>query len=417
MNIFSDFENRQETLKARLFLACAFFCSFIFYYFMSTINPLYIDFLYGRYAIATFCLIGFILSFIEKNNNQWSMVFWRLSALSYIALYLYLLHINDWSVFHRWSFFVTAAIICASAVTWRDYLLFAIVSLSSPLVLGFLSPLPILEQVHFHSANLAVFLLIGISAQSNFRYKKEVTKLTNKLIEQSKMAALGEMAGGISHEINNPLAIIKASNEQLKRLPQGTQEDAEKFNHLSDKINRMVMRITKITSGLKEFAQDNAHQKIESHDLNEIIETGIHLCQRKFKNSEVEIIFSPLPEETLCLCRKNQIIQVIFNLCVNAVEATIHLAHPMISITVHIEDDFYHITVSDNGVGIHPDNASKIMEPFFTTKEIGKGLGLGLSGAHGFAKAHGGELSYEPTKNLTRFILKLPLRKTSATQQ
>ncbi len=417
MNVFNDIEMKERILKSRLFMASAFMCSFIFYYFMTSINPQFIDSLTCRYSIAALCLVGFIVTYFEKNNMFWSMLFWRLISLSYIVLYLYLLHINDWSVFHRWSFFVTAAIICASAMTWRDYLLFAFVSLGAPLLVGLFSQLPVLEQVHFHSANLAVFMLIGFTAQSNFRYKNEVTKLTDKLVEQSKMAALGEMAGGISHEINNPLAIIKASTEQLKRLPHATKDDEARFAHLSDKINRMVLRITKITSGLKEFAQDTAHQKLELHDLNEIIETGIHLCQRKFKNLDIEVVFSPLPEETLCLCKKNQIIQVIFNLCVNSVEATKNIPHPMISITLHIEDEFYHITISDNGIGIHPDNASKLMEPFYTTKEIGKGLGLGLSGAHGFAKAHGGELTYEPTKNLTRFILKLPLRPTSATQQ
>ncbi len=294
-------------------------------------------------------------------------------------------------------------------MTWNGYVQYAIVGVGGPLILSLWAPLNWLELFHFHSANIATFAIIGVSAKSTFRYKNEVSKLTNDLILQSKMAALGEMAGGISHEINNPLAIIKGAVEQIKRVGPDSSEDKEKFNNLTDKISRMVERITVVTGGLKEFSQDTADQNLHLHDLNTIIAEGIKMCMRRFPNSNVEISFTPPEYPSLCLCKRNQIIEIVLNLCTNAVEATIEKEAPMVHISLTKNDTQYSLSISDNGDGVSEAISGKVMEPFVTTKDIGKGLGLGLSISHGFSRVNGGELSYYRDGQLTHFVLTLPI--------
>ncbi len=413
----TEYEYNQALRRVRIFLLSTFLCCLTYYFVLINIDSTHLDFLPGRLFVCFLSVLGLVASFVsQRDKYKWGIFYLRFASIAFLVLYLYLLHINNWSLFYCWSYFILAAILSSSAINWQFYLVHATLGFVAPLIMGFYSPLTPLELFHFHSANLVVFALIGISVYNNFLYKREVARLTKDLIEQSKMAALGEMAGGISHEINNPLAIIKGAIEHLKRVPPSAADDVAKFDNLTDKISRMVLRITKITNGLKEFSQDNTDQNLEMHDLNDIIDDGIRLCMRKFKDSEVDITFHPT-DTSLCLCKKNQITQIILNLCTNSVEATISKLAPQITITLSREKDYYIISIVDNGVGIAENQASKIMEPFFTTKEVGHGLGLGLSAAHGFAKVHGGELHHEPMKELTRFNLKLPIPHNHSIQE
>lgn len=417
-SVFDNIEYVESLRKFRLSFISSAICSPLFYYLMTSLNSSYQDFIPGRVAISILSLIGLIATFsLEKNKVKYAHLILCFVTVSFIVLYMYLLHINNWSVFFCWSYFVCAAIICSITMTWNAYLLHSVIGVGGPLILGFWSPMSTLALFHFHSANIASFLLIGVSVHSIFKYKKEVAKLTNDLIQQSKMAALGEMAGGISHEINNPLAIIKASVEQLKRVAPESLESKDKFDNLNEKINRMVDRITTIIAGLREFSQENDNHELELHDLNEVINLGIQLSMSKFNNLETEIKFTPAKDPAWCLCKKNQIIQVIMNLCSNALEATERTDQPLVEISLEKSKQYYTITIVDNGLGVLEEHASKVMEPFFTTKEIGKGLGLGLSAAHGFAKVHGGELNLERTKEKTRFVLKLPVPNSNSTLQ
>lgn len=410
MNVLEIIEHNEAIRRIRIFMISGAICSMVFYFLMTRVHPQYADFLPGRIAISIFSLFSVVFTYIKKDNLLfWSRILIRIGTMSFLMLYLYLLSINGWSLFHCWSYFVVAAIICSTSMTWNGYVQYAIVGVGGPLILSLWAPLNWLELFHFHSANIATFAIIGVSAKSTFRYKNEVSKLTNDLILQSKMAALGEMAGGISHEINNPLAIIKGAVEQIKRVGPDSSEDKEKFNNLTDKISRMVERITVVTGGLKEFSQDTADQNLHLHDLNTIIAEGIKMCMRRFPNSNVEISFTPPEYPSLCLCKRNQIIEIVLNLCTNAVEATIEKEAPMVHISLTKNDTQYSLSISDNGDGVSEAISGKVMEPFVTTKDIGKGLGLGLSISHGFSRVNGGELSYYRDGQLTHFVLTLPI--------
>ncbi|MBC7712922.1 MAG: hypothetical protein H7177_06270 [Rhizobacter sp.] len=204
-------------------------------------------------------------------------------TIGYLVFYLYLLDINHWSVFHRWSYFVVVAILCSSALTWFDFLFYTSIGILAPLLFSFNTPLTLLELIHFHLANVVTLLLIGYSVRSHFRYKQKAIVLARQLVETSKMAVLGEMAAGVSHEMNNPLTVLIISGDQLKRLAEQKKFDQKKFLNLIDKINRMSTRISIIVNGLKDFSNKTLEEESELIQLINVINEAIKLCEKSLR--------------------------------------------------------------------------------------------------------------------------------------
>lgn len=405
---FIDLSRRQEIFKARLYFVSAFFCSFIFYYFMTRINSAHIDFFTGRVFIAVVSTCGLISTFTKKKNIKFIRA-WLLSVtFSYLFLYLYLLHLNDWSVFHRWSYFVVAAILCGAALTWKEYVFNTIVGLFAPLMLSFHTPLTFLELVHFHSANFVTIMIIGYSVRLHFLYKKEVSILSQNLIDQSKMKALGEMAAGVAHEINNPLAVLSTSSNQLRKILEADNFDKKKVMILLDKLNRMTNRISVIVSGLKDFSNNDESLSLEKTEINEIIKQTILSMEAKFKAANVKTLLQLSKNKIYLRCDKILIADALSNLLNNAIDACKEEEKPQIKVSVNTENGNVKISITDNGAGVPNEFINKIMQPFFTTKELGTGPGLGLSSSLGIAEKHGGKLYLDTEVSMSTFTLLLP---------
>jgi signal transduction histidine kinase len=405
---FTDLSRRQEIFKARLYFVSAFFCSFIFYFFMTRISAAHIDFFPGRIAIAVISISG-LLSTFTKNKNIKIIRAWLLSVtFGYLFLYLYLLHLNNWSVFHRWSYFVVASILCSAALTWEEYVLNTIVGLFAPLFLSFNTPLSLLELVHFHSANIVTILIIGYSVRLHFLYKKEVSILSQNLIDQSKMKALGEMAAGVSHEVNNPLAVLSTSSDQLKKLLETESYDKQKVFVLLEKVARMTNRISVIVSGLKDFSSKDESQFVEKIDINEIIKHAVLSKEKEFRAANIKIILQLSKNKIYIRCDKILISDAISNLLNNAFEACKEEDKPQVKISVGSQNGFAKVSITDNGPGVPLEFMDKIMQPFFTTKELGMGPGLGLSSALGIAQKHDGKLFLDKDVSMSTFTLLLP---------
>lgn len=409
MTDFLDLRKKDEIFKARLYLFSAFICSFIFYYFMTGISSEHIDFFPGRVVLASLGLCGFLITYIKPGNFRIIRFLIHTITIGYLCFYLYLLDVNNWSVFHRWSYFVVVAILCSSALTWSDFLFYTYVGLLAPLFFSFHTPLTLMELIHFHSANVVTILLIGYSVRSHFRYKQEASTLAQDLVEKSKMAVLGEMAAGVSHEVNNPLTVLTTSGEQLKRLAEKGQFDQKRFLDLIDKINRMTLRISKIVNGLKEFSSNTYEETSEQIDLKEIIVQILKHCEQKFQTAGVQVVTS-LPEASVySIGQKAQIAEALNKLLENAFDACRDEREPIVKVSLSIEDNFARIAISDNGPGVPDELMTKIMQPFFTTKELGTGPGLGLSIALGIAQRHNGRLYIDKKISSSCFALMLPL--------
>lgn len=236
------------------------------------------------------------------------------------------------------------------------------------------------------------------------------------LVQQSKMSALGEMAAGIAHEINNPLTIIASTSTFLKKLIQKGKYDpiiAEKC--LSD-IEKTITRITKIIQALKTVSRDTSDEEFVSVILRDIMDDVCGLCSEKFKNHGVKFMIDlsdPIYDHVI-ECRRIQISQIFINLLGNAYDAIEDLPERWIQIECKNLMDNIEFRITDSGPGIPKEIQEKIFQPFFTTKPIGKGTGLGLSLSISIVKDHKGTFNIDEENPNTCFVISLPIIRKAA---
>lgn len=247
--------------------------------------------------------------------------------------------------------------------------------------------------------------ILDITDRKEYEAQLETTKA--KSIASAKLASLGEMAGGVAHEINNPLAIISMNAAQLLELlddPDATKDELKMF---VEKIQKTTARIDRIVKGLKSFARGGELDPFISTSVKSIIENTLELCSEKLKKHAVELRLKNIVDVSI-ECREAQIGQVLLNLISNGVDAIDKLSEKWIEIELKDLDGYVVIDVTDSGVGIPDEVAEKIMQPFFTTKDVGKGTGLGLSISKGIIESHKGRFRLDRKSENTRFSILLP---------
>lgn len=233
-----------------------------------------------------------------------------------------------------------------------------------------------------------------------------------------KLATLGEMAGGIAHEINNPLHIIKGYNDILvDQLGQGIM-DREVLHRASLVIDKNTHRIARIVSSLLMFSRKGDPEIFEFISLPRLIDQVVSITQPLAENHGIrfEADLDNLSEELRVECNQVQIAQVLINIINNAIDAIVDHGRrdPWIRVVGRSVQDKVLIEVIDCGEGIPEDVAGKMFEPFFTTKEVGKGTGLGLSMSLGIVEQHGGKLYLDKQNPHTCFIMELPYQHRKA---
>ncbi len=225
----------------------------------------------------------------------------------------------------------------------------------------------------------------------------------------SKMATLGEMAGGIAHEINNPVTIIDGYAQQLS-----IWVDQEPFDKLSvkvqaKKISDTVMRIARIVRGLRTFSRDGTHDPLQGTDVKTLVEDTLGLCTEKFRISDIRLMTPSAADMALVIdCRPTEMSQVLLNLLFNARDAVADLPKKWVKLEIVDVSNFIEFSVTDSGDGIPLEIRQRMMQPFFTTKDVGQGTGLGLSISRGIVEAHGGRLYYDEKSPNTRFVVVIP---------
>jgi C4-dicarboxylate-specific signal transduction histidine kinase len=226
---------------------------------------------------------------------------------------------------------------------------------------------------------------------------------------QSKLVALGEMAGGIAHEINNPLAIISSRATLLKTLAQkAPPEFAEKLALEADKIDNVVQRIAKIVKGLLNFARNQNSAPLATTTVQALIDETLTLCLEKFTSHHVKLHLE-IPKDLVVSVRQTEMTQVLLNLLNNSFYAIKDLQDKWIKVSAQKNSEKIEILVSDSGPGIPPEIAEKIMQPFYTTKPVGEGTGLGLSISLGIIQSFQGRLELLKDTQNTTFKITLPV--------
>lgn len=235
---------------------------------------------------------------------------------------------------------------------------------------------------------------------------RQVEDQKEKALNASRMAALGAMAGGVAHEVNNPLAIIEGKVFMAKRAYELGQGKDQVFSHL-DRIILMVKRVAAIVNDLRIFASDGSGEFAIECSAHDIVASVANLISARLDRKSIRFTCKVEPIDLMIQVKKSQIVQVLMNLIGNSEDAVESLSEKWISLEIIKLEEAVEISVTDSGKGISAEVQDKMMLPFFTTKEIGKGVGLGLSASLGIVKSHGSELVYDKDSSNTRFYFRL----------
>jgi len=248
----------------------------------------------------------------------------------------------------------------------------------------------------------------------NSRDITETRKLEERLIQSQKIESIGTLAGGVAHEINNPINGIMNYAELI--LDRAAEDSSSR--EYAEEILHETRRIAKIVRDLLTFARHEKHSQSPAH-LADIVSSVLSLIQTVMRHDQV-VLELAIPEDLPKIkCRSQQIQQVLMNLMTNARDA-LNERYPgynpekrmrVFAALIDKQDrKFIRTTVEDLGAGIPPEIREKIFDPFFTTKPKETGTGLGLSISYGIVKDHGGELSVESEPGrYTRFYVDLPV--------
>lgn len=256
-------------------------------------------------------------------------------------------------------------------------------------------------------------------SSQNAELGKQVQERTEELererasaIHSTRLAVLGQMAGGIAHEINNPLAIVGLSSEQIAAVLEDVQLPPTKRMQVDKLISRIGMtvdRMAHIITGLRSFARDGSKDPFIVTPVYSIIEDTLVFCRMPIEKQKIKLMVDEFPEDLYIFCQPTQISQVLVNLLNNACDAVANLPEKWISLSWRVMGDRLRIAVTDSGSGIPTEIAEKIFLPFFTTKPAGKGTGIGLSVSYGIIENHSGSIELNLMSKNTQFVVELKL--------
>ncbi len=244
------------------------------------------------------------------------------------------------------------------------------------------------------------------------RADQEKEMMTEQVIEAGKLASVGELAAGIAHEINNPIAIMVEEAGWIEDLlgeeDLRESKNLDEFQRALKEIRVQGSRCKEITHKLLSFAR-KTDPNVKEVDVNDLLEEIVSISEQKARYGNVRILKSLVDELPIIHASPSELQQVFLNLINNAIDA-IGVGGGTIDIKTRLDDDFVVVDVADTGCGIPNAILPRIFDPFFTTKPVGKGTGLGLSICYGIIKKMAGEISINSAVGIgTTFHVYIPI--------
>lgn len=254
-------------------------------------------------------------------------------------------------------------------------------------------------------------LLTGVARELNSiidhqRAEKEKLQLQSQIRHADRLVTIGQLAAGVAHELNEPLGNILGFAQLANKtpdLPTQTRSDLEK-------IEKASLYAREIIRKLMLFSRQTPSRMTEVN-LNDVISDSLSLLESRCEAADIEVISNLGSTLPLVHGDRSQLQQVLVNLSVNAIQAM--PTGGTLNISTQQHQDHLCLTVEDTGSGIAADDLKNIFLPFFTTKDVGEGTGLGLSVVHGIVNSHGGSINVESRVNKgTKFVIRFPKQQT-----
>lgn len=239
----------------------------------------------------------------------------------------------------------------------------------------------------------------------------EIREHEKRILNASKLISITQIAAGIAHEINNPLTVIRGRVELINRILAKETPDINKIKNYLQNTDEMVSRAASIIDALRIFTLSSTSHDLSSGHLEEswilpLIEKSFNLFKERFSKRKIKVKINLIGDDFKVYCRPREIMHILNILIANSVEAIQKMDDPWISCTIIKENENTKIIFKDSGRGISQNLSTKIMEPFYSTKPQGSGLGLSI--AKGLIVSHGGSIFFDPSETNTTFIIQFP---------
>jgi len=229
-------------------------------------------------------------------------------------------------------------------------------------------------------------------------------RLEEQLQQREKLSSIGLLAAGVAHEVNTPLTGVSSYTQMLL----GMLSETDPKHALLLKVRRQAERATNIVNNLLNFSRTGDASEFTELDISRVLDDTLQLLEPQLRGNRIEIVRDYDPDSPVVFGNAGKLQQVFTNLLLNARDAIPAGGSIRIS-TIPAEDHSLTIEVSDSGMGIAPENVAKIYDPFYTTKGVGRGTGLGLAVSYGIVQEHSGHISVESNPGRgTAFRITLP---------
>lgn len=238
----------------------------------------------------------------------------------------------------------------------------------------------------------------------------ELTLVRKQLWESNKNATIGRIAGGLAHEFNSALSLINIQAALIEKKMNLKALDDTFIKDAVFRIQHNVERLSNITSSLRKIAKDEGEIPRSIHDIETVLKETLVICHERFEEKGVQVKVNIQESPVFVNINASDISHVLLQLFNNALEAIEHLQEKRISISVKNDFDTVFVEIEDSGT-ISRKTAEQIMEPFFTGKPVGRGIGLGLGVSQSIIDAHGGRLYLDKSSKNTKFVFTLPRSK------
>ncbi len=229
-------------------------------------------------------------------------------------------------------------------------------------------------------------------------------RLEEQLQQREKLSSIGLLAAGVAHEVNTPLTGVSSYTQMLL----GMLAETDPKHALLLKVRRQAERASNIVNNLLNFSRTGGATEFSEVDISRVLDDTLQLLEPQFRGNQITIVRAYQPDAPRVFGNSGQLQQVFTNLLINARDATPDGGTIRIS-TTPTDDNAVMVEVADSGTGIAPENVAKIYDPFYTTKGVGEGTGLGLAVSYGIVQEHSGHISVESSPGRgTTFRITLP---------